>query len=218
MTWTYTQNFDGLSTAALNGQDSWSGHSSYNVIDSGTILQGTKSVYSNNNAEVNIDRSVSSVSAGVVSVKLRKTETSSLMWWVQLYEGASYRGDAGMNTSGQIQVRGSTSETATTYSADTTYTVDLEFDASTDQLRCRVDGGSWTAWVSSSTTITSGIDTLRMSKQNGGTQGVYFDDIQNGASASGPANLKTLSTTAKASIKTISGTAIASVKTVSTTA
>lgn len=181
MAWVYTQNFDGLNDGDLTGQDSWSGDTSYDV-QTTTVLEGTKSVGSVANGEVDIDRAITGVTDGVASIKMRKGST--ILWAFQFQEGAVYKFDAIMNPgSGNVEARGATSESAGAFTLNTTHTIDTEFDVSTDQLRVRLDGGTFTAWVDFAATVTTAVDEIRMSKQNAGTQGVYFDDIKDGATA-----------------------------------
>lgn len=179
MAWTYTQNFDSLTDGDLNGQDSWSGDVSFDV-QTTTVLQGTKSIGTVENSEVNIDRTITAVTEGIVSCKLRLTTTSNLNCFVQFYEGASYKFDVGLASNGNAYVRGATNEILGTFSANTTHTFDAEFDVATDQVRGRLDGGTWSAWVNFASAATQ-IDKIKLSKQNNGTQGAYFDDIKSGA-------------------------------------
>lgn len=178
--WTYTQNMDGLTGAGadLNGQDSWSGGTGYDVTTAGT-MQGTKYVNMVNTAEQDMSRTVTSSTAGVMSVMMRKGSASALVWDVRINSGATIGTFVRFKANGSIYQMHSTETALQTYTAATNYTIETEYDVATDQYRVRINAGSWSSWQPFylSATLTS-VDKIYFSKQDGGTQGVSFDDIK----------------------------------------
>jgi hypothetical protein len=76
--WTYSQSFDSLNTADLNGQDSWS--STNNVWDVSTdascVFAGTKGLKSDN-TDGTLGRTITAVSAGVMYAAAKYTQADS---------------------------------------------------------------------------------------------------------------------------------------------
>lgn len=74
MAWTYEQNFNALTTADLNGQDSWSGDTDFDVIDS-LSFEGAKGVRCiNGNGE--IARAITGVSDGTFYIAMMRPDTA----------------------------------------------------------------------------------------------------------------------------------------------
>lgn len=178
--WTYTQNMDGLTGAGadLNGQDSWSGGTGYDVTTAGT-MQGTKYVNMITSTEQDMQRTVTSSTSGVMSVMMRKGSASALIWDVRINSGATIGTFVRFSPDGNIYQLHSGSTVLQTYTAATNYAVETEYDVATDQYRVRIDGGAWSSWqvFYLSATFTS-VDRIFFSKQDAGTQGVSFDDIK----------------------------------------
>lgn len=201
MAWTYTQNFNSLTAGDLNGQDSWSGDINYDVSTTAPY-EGANSVRFAAATEVNIERTITGVTSGIVRIAMRKDSvaTGSPQMDFILYQGTTYLCSVGFggNAGGAVAwIQGAANTTlATGLSASTYYHWDLEFDTSTDQCRARfatteagLDSASWTAWQNflSNATATE-INKIRLSKGNGATDACYWDDIRNGAAAIANAN------------------------------
>lgn len=174
--WPYTQNFDGLSTADLTGQDSWSGADSYDVQTS-VILEGTKSVGNVAAGEMNIVRAVTTSTDGQLRFLHRRADTGTLITKVQIATGAIGGTSAAcainFTDAAAIVIQ---AVSLGAYSADTTYTLDLEYDVSTDQCRGRVDGGAWSDWANFDNAQTQ-ITDIRFRNDNSAETGRYWDAI-----------------------------------------
>lgn len=184
MSWTYTQNFDGLTTAALHGQDSWAEDtaSSLYQVQTGTVIQGTKTVEIASATEKDIQRDITATTSGICSVKIRKASTSTNSFDLRLNNGATICCFVRFDTSGNIvRFFDATSDTIQAYSADTNYTVDIQYNkdgGSNAKYRVRVNGGSWSSFTNFYNTATpTQLDRIQFSKQNAGTAGCYFDDF-----------------------------------------
>jgi len=182
--WTYEQNFNGLTTADLTGQDSWSGSTSFDVQTS-VMYEGAKAVSVASGADVLISRSVTAISAGSVYFAMRITAATQAT--VNLMEGANTRiniifqapaGNIGIydNDFGDYRAIG-------TYSINQWYVVNVEWDnvAQPGKARARRhDGTSWGAWTSWYTVIGgsyTNIDTIRLRQNNNAANTFYFDTI-----------------------------------------
>lgn len=168
MAWTYEQLFNGLSTADLNGQDSWSGDTGFDVVTgTPTPYEGAKALKGITPAsflDFEITRSITSLSSGIVyfSYLFSNSGGSDKRLAFKLLSGAT--------TIVFVKCFGSTilienrtpgnDTVATGLVADTWYRIGLEYDASTDQARVNVDNGTWSAW--SNVYLASSVDTLRL--------------------------------------------------------
>lgn len=192
MAWTYEQTFNSLSTGDLNGQDSWSGSTNFDVSTT-SPYEGANCVSCVLHADssVTIDRSITGISAGTlyVSMKVNRTAgtrrgsfyllsgTTEVARIFMVYDG----------TNKFIQML--TNDGATwidlvnPITNDTWYRIGIEFDdaAHNNQYRCNVNNGTWSSWygyyLSPSWTT---IDKVRLADEgnNGsGTGTVYFDSI-----------------------------------------
>lgn len=180
--WPYAQDFDGLSTADLNGQDSWSGSTDYDV-QTGTVLQGTKSVENITFGEDNMVRDITSSTDGVIQYLFRRNSASTLDVHTQIADGniggTSAACRVTFNTSSAVTVQ---AVSVGAYSIDTNYEIDFEYDVSTDQCRARVDNGTWSDWANFDNTQTQ-ITQIRFRNDNSAEVSRYWDDIKSGAAA-----------------------------------
>ena len=193
MAWTYEQDFEALSTGDLNGQDSWSGDTDFDVVDTGTPYEGSQYLQIDpaGDAFEAISRSVTSVAAGVVycSLKINRTGGTAgkaLRGDVLLYEGATIIARIFAQIGGaadKIELLASSGWVvlATGISNDTWYRIGIEWDASTDKYRANVNGGTWSSWYDPTGSPSfSGVDkiTLDASSQDAGATGTMsFDYI-----------------------------------------
>jgi len=182
-TWSYTQTFNALTNGELHAQDSWSGGTNYTVT-AAAVMEGAKYVNMTATGEEDIFRNVTASAAGSMSIMMRKGSAASLIWDVRLNNGATIGAFVRFKPDGNIYLMSSSDVLIQAYSANTNYVVEIEYDAATDQQRARIDGGTFTAWSAlfSSATVST-FDRIYMSKQDGGTSGVAFDDIKNTAAA-----------------------------------
>jgi hypothetical protein len=217
MAWEYTQNFDGLTTAVLNGQDSWtiSGAGTWDpVVETSVVLEGTKSVgmTPDNGSDRGAQRLFTAITDGIATFKIRKTSASNGRLYVQIDNNADLVILVDFNVSGNILLNGNT---IGTYVANTTYTIDVWLDCSTDKTKIRIDGGSWSSEYSFYTAVAN-VSRIRFTCADSTTNSVYFDAIGPASDVSGPANLKSYNTNLKANIKSINTNVIANVKSLDT--
>lgn len=175
--WTYTQNFDSLTTADLNGQDSWTADVQFDV-QSSVVLQGTKSVActpggSNRDAS----RTISAVTDGGVSFLYRTSNATE-------GNGIFYLSGAGGSAcqivweAGTLKgYNGATYTTLASYSANTTYKLAFIFDCATDKYDVYLDDTKVANQFNFRNTQTS-ITSFNVSSQAGSSDTIYFDDIK----------------------------------------
>ena len=191
--WTYTQNFNSLSDGDLNGQDSWSGDTTFDVQATVSSDAG-KSVEYANAAEGLIQRTITGVTDGTMRIELRKDTT--LLGNMQVGLG---KGDWGtgsnrlaivglgynLNFDKIYWISAGTSEaTIQSFSASTFYTIDIDFDCGTDQYRVRVDEGTYTSFANfyDNGTCTE-VTNIIFRKQDGFTSASYWDNVSAAAAA-----------------------------------
>lgn len=164
MAWVATENFDSYTTSAdLSGgsggsdwTNNWSVSSGGGTITVETAPaggQGGKAARHNATAGVAYKRSVADVTVGAVSVEMRVTGTSpndfsGILLALADGSGKMYvKCDAGKwkafsnGVGGYVDVDNA--------AADTWQTIDIEFDQDNqaNKYRVRVDGGTWTSWL-----------------------------------------------------------------------
>lgn len=182
--WNYNQNFDALASATLNGQDSWGSGSNpgnFNVQSSIAYGGSGKAVGHTAWAESDIKRSVPAITSGTIRVRMRK-EALNMQQGLRLLSGSTLLAHVFMGHNGGANKlgyqTGSSEIELQSFSASTWYTFDIQFDTSTDQYRVRIDEGAWTAWSNFVNNATaSSVDTIQLSKGDGGTTALYWDGI-----------------------------------------
>ncbi len=181
MAWAYTQNFDGLTTGDLNGQDSWSANTSIDVQTS-VVAQGSKAISWPNNLDAFATRAITGVATGRVHISLRSTVNNANGPWFALKDASNYLCIVQLRDDGQISMfTGASLFDLGAYSANTWYDIIVDFDCATDQYRVSIDNGAkysdwkvfWgTATSTAATTVCIGSNTSTSS----GTG--YADDIK----------------------------------------
>lgn len=158
MAWTYEQTFNSLSTADLNGQDSWSGDALFDV-STATPDQGAKCVTVANNADSSkvIDRTLpSAISSGLfyVSIKINRS-AGNRRGSVYILSGSTEIARVFIRSDGTNRIIEMLTNDgalwlvlASGITNDTWYRIGFEFDDATqnNKYRCNVNGGTWTAW------------------------------------------------------------------------
>jgi hypothetical protein len=190
MAWAATDNFDSYSDGDLNSQNggtgwsaAWTGNTLYDV--QGTVTKsGSKAiVLVDNGSEPEIGRKLTAVTDGSVHVSMRRNTTSVDSQGFWLTEGstpteANRVCGVQFNASGNIIAVGSGSTTLQSYSADTWYDVDIQFDCATDKFRVSINGGEYSLWLDFRTTETQ-IDGVCFTMSNSGAASTnYWDDIR----------------------------------------
>ena len=183
--------FESYSAGVLHGKNGGTGWSAAWVTNDATIavqtsvvVSGSNAVESYNNASgSNSYRYFDELSSGIYTIYARSTTTAKA--WTFLWVGDGTTSSSGRachvlfsGTDINWQYGGSYYTLVSSYSINTWYKVDAEFDCSTDQYRVRVDDGSWSDWedfavVAAATTL----DISKMERQSSGPYYTYFDDI-----------------------------------------
>ena len=159
MAWTYEQKFNSLTTGDLNGQDSWSGDTEFDVQESVTY-EGAKAIQVTDpggQANGNIVRTISGVSSGVVYFAMRVSgQPGTYSGWSVYFQDVTNSKSVGIEwLRSAIGIAFNVTGTGRTYiipSAPTgTWIVfAIEFDASENQARVKWKNGDddWTDWSS----------------------------------------------------------------------
>lgn len=180
MPYSYSQNFDSLTTGNLNGQDSWSGSSLFQV-QTGTVIQGTKTPYvsvtSGYNAQ--IGRSITAVDKGEMSFYVRVTNNNSNTRQIKLTSSGDGTGNARCGISfksGNIYGIDNNSDSfLQAYSNNTNYLIKFVFDSTAGKYDIYVDG---TKKANQITMASSGNVNYIHVGCFGEYEAMYFDDIQ----------------------------------------
>ena len=190
MAWTYTQNFNALNTADLNGQDSWSGSTNFDVsAAAAAIYEGAKGVSCAGGGVANqiISRAITAITAGTVYVAIKHASGNTNEIYIELYEGASGKMhilyDADVS---KIQIYdngiGDYVDVATGLSDNTWYPLKIEFNDSTQpekyQLTVNISGswGTPSGWKTVNGGSYTEIDEIKFNVQKNVTT-AYFDTI-----------------------------------------
>lgn len=191
--WTYEQLFNGLTTADLNGQDSWSGSTTFDV-DTTAPYEGAKCVSSvlNSDSTINIDRTFTGISSGTVYVSMKvnrtagmrrgsiflRTGTTDVARIFFVYDASSFTQIRLLSNIAAAWV-----DVTTSVTNDTWFRIGIQFDdaAFPDRYRINVNGGVWSEWHKyNGAPAWSTIDTIRLSDDgnNGSGSGtMYWDTI-----------------------------------------
>lgn len=181
MAWTYEQLFNTLTDGDLNGQDSWSGDTGLDVVTSTpTPYEGAKTLKGITPADFNdheVTRSITSLSDGIVyfSYLFSNSGGSDKRLSIKLLSGATivvYLKCFGTTILLENRTPGNDT-VATGLVADTWYRIGLEYNATNDQARANVDGGTFSAW--SDVYLATSVDTMKIvASDNNGASGGYI--------------------------------------------
>ena len=180
--WTYTQNFDGLNTGDLTGQDSWSGSVSFDV-QTTTVLEGTKSVGNTAGGGGVIDRTITSFTTGDVQFRYQKSSNAANTdFRVKFLEGTTIRYTVGW-ADGAMRLSGATTPSLEDNPlTNTNYCVQVVFNqpANTAKARLSTDCSTWgayTADVNPSGANWLAIDAIRLTNDTA-TFSTFYDDFK----------------------------------------
>jgi len=204
------ESFDSYADGDLNGKNggtgwsgAWSGSTFYDVQGTVTHSSSTKAVeIVDQNSEYEISRSwTTGLASGIRRIAMRRKGGNN--WrdgnYLYLWEGGSRRGVIYMRvvngtSTGEVEMRvsgGSDIQIVGGLSADTWYECDIEWDCTTDQIRGRVDGGTWSSWVnfiSNANGTTIDKESFYKGNVNGGTYNIvtthYWDEMGDGEATS----------------------------------
>ncbi|HAM95892.1 MAG: Peptidase M23 [Candidatus Azambacteria bacterium GW2011_GWB2_46_37] len=196
--WTYEQTFNTLNNGDLNGQDSWSGSTAFDVVTTGTPYEGAKHLSFSTLADIDISRNITPTENGTLyfSVKKPTTNQDTFLFILKNNNGLS---DINIyfNANGQIQAYNGTTaswQTIQNYSANSYYRIGIQFELSQNgwqglaqrTYKVNIDGGAWSAakGVERSNGIT--INSVRLSKQGNSYSGTAYLDFINPSYAFGP--------------------------------
>lgn len=198
--WSYVTSFESgtFSTGDLNGQDSWTGGTSFDVVNT-QASDGTQSVAVA--ANDNISRTITQVTDDPTTVyfSVRTTDaTTADNWLIRFYADTGYTQNVGSfylggATQGTFHWResGGTWHAAGTYDVDTWYDVKLEIDYTNDCVTVTIDGGTPTACLDNSDAAAlSDIEAIRLYYNNGDADvpTFYFDNLSDTAPTQGGEN------------------------------
>lgn len=172
-------NFDsGYSAGALNGQNGWTADLSADF-DVSTIQKysGTQSVRRKvGGTWSSAQHSMPSAPTGSLSFRWRTVGTHSnpfrgLQFAVRT--GTTSLFNIGTKNTNTFRIEGATGADLGSFSTNTWYLVECEWDYATQKIRGRFNGGSWSSWLnpSASWTAVDGIVFLSLSQE------FFIDDI-----------------------------------------
>lgn len=197
MAWLATDNAEsysnGNSISGLNGGSDWS--AAWSVAGSGTkdiintpTLQGSLCFRLDKVGSVEPEaiRTFANTTSGSVTFIARATtnsehsilfgfdESTTLKFSVALDGGNNLGGGTG-----KITAYNGSGTSLQAFSADTNYTIIIEYDNSTDQFRVKVDSGSFSSWINYASVATN-ITRIRFRvvASNANNADFYFDDIK----------------------------------------
>lgn len=173
MAWTYEQNFNALNDGDLNGQDSWSGGTGYDVQTS-VVYEGAKAVIGDSTNQ-NIDRAITAVSAGTVYFAMRHNGTSNMSLRF-LTGGSNIRFQVTFSSSNITVSNGAGTVTLVTgYGTSQFYLFEVTFNSSNQHVVRVHDGTSWSLPTATLTATNNGdVDTIRI---NQGATGIGYVDL-----------------------------------------
>lgn len=176
MAWTFSDDFNSYSDGNLNGQGSWSGSTTYQI-QGVTVYEGAKAVKSIG-ANANIDRSITSVSSGVMYFTMMKPDTTQDAAF-RLVSGASIWMQISFSAGNILLFDGTGNPTTlvTGYTTGTFYIFEVTI-ISTSQLslRYRAVGSAWSASTGTrSSSVTGSVDKIQLNQGGSGT--AYWDYI-----------------------------------------
>lgn len=172
---TVLEDFNALSNGQLNGQNSWG------IFDIGTNIEvGAGGAYEGAKGASRVTATnddgyykiISGEGSGIYSVYLRQTVTNKLLM-LGLRTTTQPICRVGFNTDSTIDLQCGAGADLGAYSADTWYLVEIEVDDVADQVRARVNGGSWSSWVASENAF-SGVNRIALITSGSAT---YQGDI-----------------------------------------
>jgi len=184
--WTYEQKFNTLADGDLNGQDSWSGSTIFDVTtNAAAIYEGAKGVkVIAGVAQRYIVSSIDAATEGIMYIAIKPVTIASgerieFFLMETGFQKTSIKFD---ESSGDIQINhnGVYSSIYDTYSLNQWYVIALEIDAGNNQYQAKVHNGtSWNSFSGMDDAADGGtfveINEIRLQLRAGGT--VYWDTI-----------------------------------------
>lgn len=230
--WTYETSFEsseGYSTGNLGGQGSWTANVNNLTVTNAQAYAGTQSVTGNTGANRECVRTVATANTDgtFMYISLRASSVASASsnggYYLQgsgtNFGGLYFNAPSAANISWRIS-GGTDAYTVLVASANANqwYRIGVEMDFTNDRVRCNVDGGAFGSYITGGNAF-SQVDKMFLTTNGGTAFDLYYDSISpNYATASGPANLKSLDTNVKANIKSYNTNLLANIKSINTNA
>jgi hypothetical protein len=157
MSFPYTQNFNTLNDGDLNGQDSWSIRSGYRspVVQTTKKYEGAKGLKSNSSTPwASILRTITALSGNYhcYFTVFAEATNKSIIWFMLRNSSDSAAISFQLATDGKLSVYDFSTSTyieIMSFSANTWYVIDLEYDIPNKKYRARAyNGSSWSAYSS----------------------------------------------------------------------
>lgn len=178
---TIIDDFDSYSNGNLNGQGSWSGSTTYQIQGT-TTYEGAKAVSNASGTnDVEISKSIGPYTSGIIGFAFRVDFSG-------IFAAAVFLRNSGTRICGfdfyyqsgpgaiNLQVTGvGATVVQSSLSLSTWYFGEIELDQANSRVRARLNGGSWTSWVTKSFTNINEI--LLTKASNGDTANSYYDYI-----------------------------------------
>lgn len=158
----FSDNFNSYTNGALVGQGGWTNqlNGSYYTVQETTVKEGAKAVQVSDNTSINIEvyKTGTVVDTGRITVYMRRSDTAGRATFA-LKGDIGYSAYFRLDNDGYIKYYGNGAwNTWGAYLANTWYTLEIEWNGGTDQIRYRVDEGTWTAWLTPLNTWTTGLN------------------------------------------------------------
>ena len=180
----FTDNFNSYTDGDLAGQGSWINH--YNGlafdIQGTTVKEGAKAVkIYGHDTDQYVKKTGTLLAAGKTTIYIRKNDVGAMR--IALAEAATgIKVYLRYYTDENIQYYTTAWNNIGVYAIDTWHCIEIEWQSTpSQQVRCRVDGGTWTDWLSPYATWTDGLDTIYLGTEaadgGGATGDGYFDYI-----------------------------------------
>ena len=213
---TIIDDFNSYSNGNLNGQGGWSGNTAFQVQGT-TVQEGAKAIANASGTnDVIITKSIGAYTSGIIGFAFRIDFTGIYAASTALrYSGTTicfidyyYQGGPGAI---KFQVSGvGVTVLQSSLTIGTWYYGEIELDQANSRLRARLNGGTWTAWVTKSFTSINQIQLLKAS--NGSTANSCYDYItyDDGINTS----IKSINGLAYSNIKSVNGLSKNNIKSV----
>lgn len=181
-----SDNFDSYNTGDLSGQGNWQGSASWDVQTTefqsspnaaasavnGTVIEKALRATTNENQVFYIR--CNELNVGQTNHVVRFLQGDTTLFRILMNEGGGSPGD--------IILAGTAETVVATWVVNTWYKVEVEWQASDDTVRARVDDGTWTSFVAAATTFAT-VNTVRLENADGDTSTFYVDTFSAPASA-----------------------------------
>ena len=183
----YEQNFDGLSTGNLSGQDSWTYVAGNQPQVQGSVFESSPYAISGDvGANINTRRDITAVNTdnSIYYFSIRANTTSSVdNAGLNFSNGATPIATVYINApnAGDISLRdpinGDYTNLITGALANTWYRIGVEFDFTNDRVRANINNGTMSAWNTMNAFTQVNRLVLEGNNGDGGTLTAYWDNF-----------------------------------------